>query len=636
MLTGRQVALIRLLAEADKESYLTTEQMARKMQLSPRTIQMEMAAIRKELDKVQFLELQSVRSKGYKLTVLNAEQFLTYLKLTENERELNSRENRLKKIISLLFDNRRVMTAAQLADKLYVSRSTLASDMNEVKKLLEKYRISIQTTSRDGILVLGEEMDIRRCILKEGIYIENSHNQIIEDENIKVIGKYLVDILTDYQYSVSDVALQNLVIHFNIVLHRVRSGFGLTRRVEIDEQDYDPEIRMAREFFARIQRHFGGRFSEAEIFNAAICFKGKRDYYEDIYITEEVDSFVQEALETIRDDYGLDFLYDMQLRISLSLHLVPLLARIKYNGQMVNDLLGMIRQEFQLAFDIASSFALSITNHYGYSLTESEVSYLALYFEIAINDYKRRKSGKKVLIISDLKRSQSLLLKDRIYYWFESQISKLDICDSLRAKEADLDSYDLILTTIREYHAHNDRTVLIHHYPDEEDRRLIRMNFDGFNGVNGFISFFDEKNYMVTDCESKEGILRLLCACSPKKQQLYEAVCRRERISETYFGNGMAVPHPLYPVEDRTSIYVAILKKPVVWNETGDKVSVVFLPSMQKDSLVSLNVWGYLSELINQHNFVEHVARAADYESFTGLLRKTLKNIRFEGHEDFF
>lgn len=636
MLTNRQVALIRLLAEADREGYLTTEQMAKKMQLSPRTIQTEMSAIREELGKVQFLELESVRSKGYKLTVFNAEQFLTYLKSTHNEGELNTRENRLKKIIAILFDSCRAITAMRLADKLYVSRSTLASDLNEVKKMLKKYHISIQTTSHDGIFVSGEEADIRRCIFKEGIYVENSHDQVSDDENIKRISKYLVDTFSDYKYSVSDVALQNLVVHFNIILRRVRTGFGLTQKIGIDEEAYDLEIRMARDFFAKMQRHFGRSFSEAEILNAAVCFRGKRDYYEDIYITEEVDSFVQGALETIRDDFGLDFLYDMQLRISLSLHLVPLLSRIKYNGQLVNDLLVTIRQQFQLAFDMASSFAFSITNHYGYSLTESEVSYLALYFEIAINDYKRRKSGKKVLIISDLKRSQSLLLRDRIYYWFESQIGKLDIYDSLRVRDVDPDSYDLILTTIREYHELDDRTILIHRYPDEADRRLIKMNFDGFNGVDGFIDFFDQKNFFVTDCEEKEEILKLLCACSPQERKLYEAVCRREKIGGTYFGNGMAVPHPLHPVEDRTAIYVAVQNKSIVWNEEGDKARVIFLVSMQKDNLMSLNVWAYLSELINQQSFVESVAKTTGYEAFARLLRQTLRNTRFEDHEDFF
>ncbi len=635
MFTNRQVSLIQMLAFEDKETFLTTEQMAKKMHLSPRTIQTEMATIRKELRKVQFLELESVRGKGYRLTVYDAEQFLAYLKSACDEGELNSRESRVRRIVALLFEGRRPISSTQLAGKLYISQSTLAADIREAKKLLKKYDINILTTSRDGISVVGKEIDIRTCIFKEGICAESSHGQTGEDENIRVIGHFLVDIFMDYKYSVSDVALQNLVLHFSIVLRRYQEGFRLTEGIEIDEGKYQLEIRMAREFFTKMKNYYGIAFPDVEILYAAICFRGKRDYYEDAYITEEIDSFVQETLESIREDYGLDFLCDMQLRVSLSLHLVPLLSRARYNGQLENDLLTVIRQKFLLSFDIAPAFAFSITSHYGYFLKEGEIAYLALYFEIALNDYRRRKPGKKVLIVSNLKRSQTLLLKDRIHNWFADQINELDVYDSLGVKTADLEDYDLILTTVKEYHTMNERAVLIHRYPGEEDRRRIKMNFDGFDGVDGFISFFRKENFLVTDCCGKEDILKKLCACSGKETQLYSESCQRENVGETYFGHGIAVPHPLHPVETETTIYVAVLQHSIAWNNEENQVKAIFLVSMQKDNLASMNVWAYLSELINHPDFGEDVAKITDYEEFIRLLRRNLRNVLFEDQDDF-
>lgn len=94
----------------------------------------------------------------------------------------------------------------------------------------------------------------------------------------------------------------------------------------------------------------------------AIYIKGKSDYENDDYISEEVNTFILHALKEINEKFDIDFRQEIDLRISLALHLMPLLTRIEYNIQNENQLLDQIKQSFPLGFDIAAYMCLLLQN----------------------------------------------------------------------------------------------------------------------------------------------------------------------------------------------------------------------------------------------------------------------------------
>lgn len=63
-----------------------------------------------------------------------------------------------------------------------------------------------------------------------------------------------------------------------------------------------------------------------------------------------------------------------------------------------------------------------------------------------------------------------------------------------------------------------------------------------------------------------------------------ELVLAREGMTATSYGNNVAMPHPLEPAGDRTIIAVALLDKPVVWDERGTAVQAVFLISYARQA----------------------------------------------------
>lgn len=61
-----------------------------------------------------------------------------------------------------------------------------------------------------------------------------------------------------------------------------------------------------------------------------------------------------------------------------------------------------------------------------------------------------------------------------------------------------------------------------------------------------------------------------------------------EEITYSYFGNGLAIPHPESPQTSTSFISVGILSEPIFWDDTY--VDLVFLVSIQK---IITTLFGY-------------------------------------------
>ena len=97
----------------------------------------------------------------------------------------------------------------------------------------------------------------------------------------------------------------------------------------------------------------------------------------------------------------------------------------------------------------------------------------------------------------------------------------------------------------------------------------------------------------------------------------------REKLSSTYFGSQVAMPHPLYPITAQTFIAVAVLDKPVAWTE-DQKVRIVLLVSTEMNNPKAFQLWPYLSSLISSPQQIHEILRESTYENFIAVFRAAL------------
>ena len=157
--------------------------------------------------------------------------------------------------------------------------------------------------------------------------------------------------------------LDSLIMHICIALERIRGGHYVEIPVNLEDYEknetlYDKARLVAEEIVKELEEVFHIDFPESEIGYITIHLSGKADVEGalesgNLVISEEVNSVVLEMLRSVYDAFQVDFMDDLELRMSLCRHLVPLTIRLEHNINMRNPLLDDIKEKFTLAYAMA-------------------------------------------------------------------------------------------------------------------------------------------------------------------------------------------------------------------------------------------------------------------------------------------
>ncbi|MDH6365400.1 lichenan operon transcriptional antiterminator [Enterococcus sp. PF1-24] len=621
MLNQRQQAILKEF-EKHSPSFLPAEYLVKKFGVSTRTIQTDVKQIKIFLAKNGFAELVSVTSKGSKLLIHNMERY--ELEFSHDKQENNQvQSDRVRKLCILLLNQRSPVNKQYLEENLFISSSTLNSDLKEVGEIFNGFHLDLIRKRSIGVSIVGAEYDKRKCLLKLG-HMEIHQNQekvAVQDQNRQDIEKILVSVLLKYHYHISDTLFQNLIVHIEMAIKRMNTGFYIKNH-ELDKKiNLESEIQVANEIFSRLSNRMFFKVSDEEVVNLAIYIKGKSDYENDDYISEEVNTFILYSLEEINEKFNIDFSQEIDLRISLALHLMPLITRIEYNIQNDNQLLAQIKQSFPLAFDIAAYMCLLLQRNMDKKITEGEIAYLAIYFNQYLSKYNDISGKQRVLIITSLKRSESVLLRQRFATWFSNEISILTLLNIHEIQEVDIEDYDVIFTTEQTDLSEKMGAILISFYPSEAEYSKIKLAIDGFKDKFEIIDLFCEGLFHFGDFTTKSELLDKICFNSSDKvggktSQLRQAVDLREELGSSYFGNRIALPHPINPFSVETFVSVVLLKNEIDWDAERNQVSLVMLVVIEKNNAKVFQLWNYLSKIIQEKTFVDRLLENPTFENF--------------------
>ncbi|MBJ8191250.1 helix-turn-helix domain-containing protein, partial [Bacillus cereus] len=160
-----------------------------------------------------------------------------------------------------------------LAEILYVSRSTLQNDLKELRKLLATYGLSLENRPYHGIRVKGNEARLRYCISD---YIFNRIDEIgdqqmsppplISNEEMGFIREVILDRIEINDIQLSDIALNNLVIHIAIACKRIREERYVSYYPqEMKKIEAQKEFRVATEIVSALEQNMKYSFPLVEV-----------------------------------------------------------------------------------------------------------------------------------------------------------------------------------------------------------------------------------------------------------------------------------------------------------------------------------------------------------------------------------
>jgi len=631
LLTKRQFEILKFLVN-QYDVYISTDDLSTVFKVSSRTIKTDISYIKKYTEQFKTFSLETLRGSGIRIKVNDNENFLSeILSITSQEVPLidYDENERIYSMLKLLINSKRYISKEEIMRKFYISESTFYNDYNNIKKMLKPFNLNLKHTKLTGYTITGSEIDKRSLIAKYELFIKHDRKNIF-DIDIVDIYKFIADTFIKHKYKVTEQTMQNISAHVSLMKTRVRQGDYIDS-IDGDVLSSKIEYQIAKE----ICEHFLDKYNisenhlEKEIIFLTQNILGKIQYSVDEKKQQEINDFITDCFQKIKTQFNINFESVEKLRLFLVLHIVPLTYRIRSGTQLQNISAMEIRQQFPLANDIALYFSILFKEKYGLNINEDELSYIALYFNYGIEEMNLAKSSKRILIITDLRTSETVLLKHKLLNWFPNQIIDITFVNPNETDSVEFEDYDAIFATDLFSDDYKDAVTLIDIFPKDSDFKKINLALNGFTNVDEIIEKFDESCFYYGTVNSKEKILKILCDKSIKKYELnddfYNHIYSREKISSTYFGDGVAIPHPLSPITNQTFISVGILKKPIKW-DSEHNVNFIMLISIEKNNPKAFQLWYFISDIIRSGNAIESLSSKTNYKDFITVFKNLLSD----------
>ncbi|WP_423217723.1 transcription antiterminator [Streptococcus equinus] len=650
MLNKKEKQIIQYLTK-DKEQFVTSKELAAHMGCSDRTIRTYYKTLVEKLDNHSGLDLISKQGYGYKLDILDDDAYADFLEENhindhrfnyQSVTDINDRYNFL--LNKLLFEQNEIYFD-DLADELFVSRSTLSSDFKKIREKFKPYHLKIESKANKGVYVMGQERDKRRFIMDYFIdsgfintmhsYVDNELlNQKISFEELTII---VLDECREGGLKLSDFVIQNLVIHIALAIRRITEGFRISK-VSDDEVVLRglAERRVAENILKRVSVSTGIHFpiEEVDYITLHLVSKGHGN---SCHISEVLQEQVRQELIDSIDQINPTVKNDFQLIEGLLAHLSTMYIRLQGKVVMENPLTAEIQANYRDMYQLAERVVSNMPTFSPYTLSPNEIAYIALHFMAAKERYKEQRKY-NVLVICATGYGSAQMLKCRIENELGNLVSITDVIGYYEINDEKLKGIDFIVSSI-------DLSNLMFNIPvftvsvflnDEElkdiKQGIAHLNTSMANVENHqaelsvkdvFDDYFSEDYFFLMSDATKEDVLKKLAESisvnenDQFEKRLLDMMKQREAMSSIVFGENIAVPHPLKAVGSKHHFAVAIVKNGVKWDEQYPSIKIIFLMSMSihdNDGLPELT--SAIVDLVDNPKLQEQMLACQSFDEF--------------------
>jgi lichenan operon transcriptional antiterminator len=637
------ICILRELMSAEQP--LTSEYLANVIQVTSRTVRNDI----KDLDEIlskHGASIKSVRGKGYELVVQDDVLFRKLLQNTfqsdpfTHETVPNSSEERVQYLIKRLLLSEGYVKLEDLADELFVSKSTLQNDLRDVKEILKAYEIELEKRPNYGLKLKGKEMKLRFCMSEyifnrkdtelNSIYEQNS---ILPKEEIMLIRNIILEQIKEHDMTMSDVRLDNLTIHIAIACNRIRNGNYVSMFPdEIKNISKHKEYDIATKIVRKIEESLQVSFPSSEVAYVTIHLLGtniivRSDISEEEiqpYIDRNIYQLTMKILETIENKLKLGIKHDQELVMAMCLHLKPAINRYRYGMNLRNPMLHAIKSNYPLAFEAGILAGMVLKEELGIDIDENEIGFLALHIGAAIERKKLGMKPKKCLIVCASGLGSAKLLHYKLQEKFGSKLDILGTTEYYKLNQIPLHALDFIISTIPIRDPLPIPVIEVNTILGDNDLGKIESAISE-NIVTDLEYTSEELVFLQQKFETKEEVIEFLGNQLQRlglvNETFIQSVLEREAISPTCFGNLVAIPHPIMPQTDKTFWAICTLEKPIMWADK--RVQFVCLLSVEKNSTADLQkMYKLLGSLVDDHKKVQQLLKCKTYQEFITVFLK--------------
>lgn len=633
----RIVKLIKILSQTSES--ISGPELCQQLDITVRTLRNDLKEY-SELLKNHGIVIESKHAVGYKLVIVDEEKYYHYLEDMMKEESESQMvipiypEDRINYLIRMFLTQDDYIKIDDICEKIFVSRSTLSCDLKEVREKLKYFHLELETKPAYGLKLIGSEFHKRSCIAQYFYHTDGGDEiflaQTKETKQQDIISSILYEVMVKEHFKLTDIGFRNLVIHIMIALLRLKEQeYQIISDYDISVKD-TAEYSIAIKLCDKLQKEFNVNFPELEIYYIALHLSGKKAVQynmNSLFIDQKHEELLDMIINEINNRYKMDFSTDIDLQTSLSLHLQPMMNRLRYGMVIQNPLLDKIKEENTLAFEISILTANVIKNKYHYDISENEIGYIALHFALAIERYENEGPKKNIIIICASGMGSSQILLYKIKQKFKDNIDKILVTELYELKNIEQREYDLILSTVPIPFETDIPYYHVQYFLDNNDIVKLSDAFKNQSESMNFIDqyFTDELFFNNLDFKNKEEVIHEMCVRIQSVKQVpirfEQEILERENYSVTEFGNFIAMPHPMKPLTKDTFVAVGVLKKPIKWK--NQFVKYIFLLSIQKDTKEALGLLHEtLSSLVYDKKALQRLEKDLSLENLKLILKE--------------
>lgn len=669
MIKNKQRELISLLVRS-KNTFKTSIDLAKKLSLSDRTVRTYLKDLKTTIENNGGIII-SKQGYGYQLRIKDRTAFNLFLIenhfLDRNEEQSKGREASERKhylLNQLLLESQKI-DIEELSERLFISSSQLNKDITEIKNQLLPYELNLKK-NKSLVYVEGPERAKRHFIMSYFFHEEsinflqrltylNKFNDTISFDTLTII---ILDECREAQIKLSDVMIQNIVLHLSLSIKRLQSGLPIQNLDLPDSTKTAIEYHVAKKIIDRVETVIGFHFPKEEqmyltlhLMTKSNCMPHDSDSDSTLCLS------LNNLLIKIQQETGYLFLQDEQLKSGLIQHLKPMLVRLEQNIKLKNPLLDEIKKNYSEFFSLVKYYFNQFYPLMKYDINDDEWGYLTLHFLASFEKLKNEQKA-KVLIICATGLGCAQLLKNRVEREFDERLKIVAIKGYYETDPEILNEVDFIISSI-------DLSSKVFKIPvfhvsvflSEEDVQQIRryLSFRQYpisakkdpilalsspntdHHLKYIEQIVDELAldyfYLCQEQRSKEQILEhllnLLAVNESEnyKQEMAQQIQNRMTLGEIFFSSTIVVPHPAIPVGKLSKIAIAIIPNGLFWNQHYPKVHFVFLisPSIYQNSnlaMLTKAIVALIDDLETQKKILKSKTFAEFKQLFINLIEK--------------
>lgn len=502
-------------------------------------------------------------------------------------------------ILDLLL-KKRSPSVQEWATQFYVSKGTIHHDLSAIEEWLKSNDLQLVKKPFSRFAIVGEEKN-RRFILAK-IYEQLN---LFEDDRFAydslIVSHMLRSLETKHDLQFTDDSLTRLTNHVVIAIKRCKMGHVISLPdQELQSLKKSEDFQIAEQLAKEIERKLACPLPETEIAYIAMHLQGAKVQYDSIAgnLTEPAHKLDAESLQLAKDLIAqmqsliqLPLASDQELLTGLAIHLHAAVHRIKHGLRLYNPILADIKRMYRFTFEALVFACNELEKKSKFPIPEEEIGYLTLHFQAALERKKsKQKQSLKAILVCTTGVGTSQLLKAKIKHSFQDlelaatyPVSRLDQGIKIYQPDLLISTVPLEDTTVPTICV----TPLFNELDQKKLSSFIQRKKNPFTGEGPFPAFqsllTSELLFVNVEVTRKneiiEWLVNQLIDHGYVLPDYLDSTIRREKLSSTYIGGGIATPHGQLDEIRQSAVAIAHLKTPIPWGK--HQVSIVIIPAIK-------------------------------------------------------